>query len=300
MKDYTLSQQYAIVGLNGLTSNHGSFAKSAVIRGIAAAKVLEQIFLNDDNTEEALFEEQLKAGLKEVKRMRKKAALKTEDEMVRLLEADGAIEEIPDLLGCDMNYYTAGVSMKVYRSDETAYRSVTENVRAEILEEGTVTKECISLLWLFRDSGCLHDIFSIEEQEKLNQRMIALSSQNDCFRAIWESEFYNQIERFSSRFLLFKKNLFKNPYLEGVNMLFPFLDRRQAIFVDFVVLGTDVLQRRIALMNFLTEQGHFVEEVKNGEETLLKIDNTYYRVFTKTVTCSRIPIQGANLLPVYW
>lgn len=100
-------------------------------------------------------------------------------------------------------------------------------------------------------------------------------------------------------FLRGKTDLFKNPYLEGVNLLYPFLDRRQAIFIDFVILGTNVEQRRLAVESFLTEKGHYVEEVKIGTETLLKIDNMYYRIWPKTIRCSRVPIQGANLVPVY-
>lgn len=37
MRDYTLAQQYALVGLNGLESIHMDMAKSAVIRAIAMA-----------------------------------------------------------------------------------------------------------------------------------------------------------------------------------------------------------------------------------------------------------------------
>ena len=33
MKDFTLSQQYAILGLDGIESLHSSFAENAVIRG---------------------------------------------------------------------------------------------------------------------------------------------------------------------------------------------------------------------------------------------------------------------------
>lgn len=97
-----------------------------------------------------------------------------------------------------------------------------------------------------------------------------------------------------------KKKLFKNPYLEGVNLIFPYLERRNAIFIDFVVLGTNVEQRRIAVMEHLVQHGHYVEEVKSGSETLLKVDNNYYRIFPGTVRAYKVPIQGANIVPVYW
>lgn len=208
------------------------------------------------------------------------------------------MEEAPDLLACDMNYYTAGVNLKTYRSDKDVYTGIVESVRAEVLEEGELTRECICLLWLFRESGCMHDLFSVEEQKMIENRMVELTTKDELCRILNQAEFHSGLENAVGNLLNFKKNLFKNPYLEGVNMVYPFLDRRQSIFVDFVVLGTTVASRRAAIMQFLSEHGHYVEEVKNGSETLLKIDNAYYRVFPTTVVC-KLPIQGARLLPVY-
>ena len=48
MKDLVLSQQYAIITLDGQESLHPSIAKSAVILGIAAAKVLEEVVGTDE------------------------------------------------------------------------------------------------------------------------------------------------------------------------------------------------------------------------------------------------------------
>ena len=68
--------------------------------------------------------------------------------------------------------------------------------------------------------------------------------------------------------------------------------------MDYVIFGTNVQGRRLVMINFLSERGHYIEEVKNGEETILKIDNAYYRVWPMTKSCL-LPIQGANLVPVY-
>lgn len=299
MKEYTLSQKYALIGLDGLCSNHMSMAKKAAARGIMAGVLLENIMADAGEMTGADFAGKLTEGLVKVKKMKRIEADRIEKETARLLIADGVLEEAPDLLGCDMNYYTASVSIKAYRTDGKVRLSIMEELRAEILEDGAVTEECISLLWLCRESGCIHEIFSIEEQNRVNERLIQLSAENDIYRILWEEEFYHSLEGFSATFLKGKKKLFQNPYAEGVNVLFPFLDRRQAIFVDYVILGTSVADRRIAMMNFLTERGHYVEEVKNGGETLLKIDNICYRVFPKTVRC-KFPIQGASLVPVYW
>lgn len=299
MKELVLSQQYAVIALDGLESLHPSMAKSAVIRAIAAAKVMEEVMHTEAESDPAVFILKLNEAVEGVKDLRKKDEKQIEEEMAGLLEADGLMEQIPDILGCDMDYYTAGVELKAYRSDEDTYIRIREGLRAEILEEGVISTECAVLLWLLRESGCIHDLFSVSEQDQVQRRMTDAAAENEIFRAMWQTEFHSSVESFAGRFLRAKHNLFKNPYLEGVNLIFPYLERRKAIFIDFVVFGTDVRSRRIAIMEHLSKMGHYVEEVKSGSETLLKIDNAYYRIFPTVKRAYKVPIQGANLVPVY-
>lgn len=299
MKELVLSRQYAVIALDGLESLHPSMAKSAVIRAIAAAKVMEEVMHTEAESDPAVFIPKLNEAVEGVKDLRKKDEKQIEEEMAALLEADGLMEQIPDILGCDMDYYTAGVELKAYRSDEDTYIRIREGLRAEILEEGVISTECAVLLWLLRESGCIHDLFSVSEQDQVQRRMTDAAAENEIFRAMWQTEFHSAVESFAGRFLRAKHNLFKNPYLEGVNLIFPYLERRKAIFIDFVVLGTDVQSRRIAVMEHLSKMGHYVEEVKSGSETLLKIDNAYYRIFPTVKRAYKVPIQGANLVPVY-
>lgn len=296
MKDWTLSEQYAIVALNGLESLHASMAKDAVLRGIAAAKVLEPYIGEEDS----VFLTKLEEAVERAKSIKKKEEKELEEEMTAVLKAEGILEIVPDLLGCDMDYYTSGVELKAYRSEESVYLRIREGLRAEILEEGEISRESVLLLWLFRESGCIHDLFSVEEQNKVQQRMLDMAAQEPIVKELWHSEFYSAVEKFVEKFLRAKRNLFKNPYLQGVNLVFPFLERRSAIFIDFVVFGTDVKSRRIAVMEHLVSFGHYVEEIKLGSETLLKIDNAYYRIVPGTRTSYKVPIQGASLVPVYW
>ena len=296
MKDWKLSEQYAIVALNGLESLHASMAKDAVLRGIAAAKVLEPYIGEEDS----VFLTKLEEAVERAKSIKKKEKKELEEEMTAVLKAEGVLEIVPDLLGCDMDYYTSGVELKAYRSEESIYLRIREGLRAEILEEGEISRECALLLWLFRESGCIHDLFSVEEQNKVQRRMLDMTAQEPIVQELWQSEFYSAVEKFVEKFLRTKRNLFKNPYLQGVNLVFPFLERRSAIFIDFVVFGTDVKSRRIAVMEHLVSFGHYVEEVKLGSETLLKIDNAYYRIVPGTRTAYKVPIQGASLVPVYW
>lgn len=296
MNDWKLSEQYAIVALNGLESLHPSMAKDAVLRGIAAAKVFET-YMEEEDT---VFLTKIEEAVERAKSIKKKEEKELEEEMTTVLKAEGVLEIVPDLLGCDINYYTSGIELKTYRSEESEYLKIREGLRAEILEEGEISRESALILWLFRESGCIHDLFSVEEQNKVQQRMVDMAAQDPVVQELWQSEFHSAVEKFVEKFLRAKKNLFKNPYLQGVNLLFPFLERRSAIFIDFVVLGTDVKTRRIAVMEHLVSFGHYVEEVKVGSETLLKIDNAYYRIVPGTYRVYKVPIQGANIVPVYW
>lgn len=299
MKNLKLSQQYAVVALNGLESLHPSKAKNATLRAVAAAKVMEEALAGEEY-DALMFLAKLDEAAKRAKALRKKEIKALETEMFALLETDGLMELVPDILGCDMYYYTSGIELKAYRSEEKAYLSLREGLRAEILEDGEISLESAILLWLHRESGCIHDLFSVDEQNRVQSRMMELSVSSDIYRSLWETEFRNALEFFTGNFLRAKNNMFKNPYLEGVNILFPFLERRQAIFVDCVIFGTTVKERRIAVMEHISNMGHYVEEVQNGSETLLRIDQAYYRLFPKTTRVSKVPIQGVALVPMYW
>lgn len=73
-----------------------------------------------------------------------------------------------------------------------------------------------------------------------------------------------------NRFVKTKSKLLKNPYLEGVNLVFPYLDRRKSVFIDMVIFGTNVADRRVAAVEYLKKKGFAVEEIRVGSETLLK------------------------------
>ena len=85
MNEYTLSQQYALVGLDGQDSIHITTAKSAVCRGIAAAKLLERLILSDHLDLEAVKEE-LEAEFKEIRGIGRKEAHGLETEMAEVLK----------------------------------------------------------------------------------------------------------------------------------------------------------------------------------------------------------------------
>ncbi|GAA6377685.1 hypothetical protein I230019B6_30460 [Firmicutes bacterium i23-0019-B6] len=300
MKELILSQQYALLALNGQESLHPSVAKNAVLRAIAAARVLEIEMGKADTSSFSEFSAALQKAVQIAKTLKKKEASQIEQEVVNALKAEELLKEVPDLLGCDMDYDTSGIELKAYLSDEISYVRIKEGLRAEILEDGPISLEYAVLLWLLRESGCIHDLFSISEQSRVEERMTEGAAQDEQYRTLWEAEFHSIFEGVMNRFVKTKSKLFKNPYLEGVNLAFPYLDRRKSVFIDMVIWGTNVADRRAAAIEYLSKKGFTVEEIRIGSETLLKIGNIYYRIFPMTKTAYKVPIQGVNLVPAYW
>lgn len=300
MKELILSQQYALLALNGQESLHPSVAKNAVLRAVAAAQVLEIEMGKADTSSFSEFSAALQKAVQIAKTLKKKEASRIEQEVVNALKAEELLKEVPDLLGCDMDYDTSGIELKAYLSDEISYVRIKEGLRAEILEDGPISLEYAVLLWLLRESGCIHDLFSVSEQSRVEERMAETAAQDEQYRTLWEAEFHSIFEGVMNRFVKTKSKLFKNPYLEGVNLAFPYLDRRKSVFIDMVILGTNVADRRAAAIEYLSKKGFTVEEIRIGSETLLKIGNIYYRIFPMTKTAYKVPIQGVNLVPAYW
>lgn len=259
---------------------------------------MQTLLYEEENRDAAVFEQKLREQLDGIKKMKRKERNALEKEFTDILKAEGILKEIPNLLGCDMNYYTANVTMREYKSDSALYQSLIEKIRACALEQTELPEDIVILLWLFRESGCMHDIFSQEEQERGQIKLIQAAEEKSLYKAILEQEFHSAVWLLGLKFMNWKHKIFTNPYLEGVNLMFPFLDRRQAIFIDMVIMGTSVKDRRSAAIAFLEKNGHTCEEIKNGTETIVKVDNEYYRIFPSTRSF-KIPIQGVELLPVY-
>lgn len=268
-----------------------SVAKQAALRGVAIAKTLEEWLPRLEESESDAFQSAFIPALDSVKQMPKKELRVLEQEVAGGLKEKGELEEVQDLLAFDMNYETAGLSTRRYRSRPETYLLIREAVRAEVLEDGVLSTECICLLWLFRETGVLHDIFTVSVQEKVHAKLTLHAAKQAVIAELLNAEVHRVGEIFGIKYLKFKKELFHNPYLQGINLMFPFLERRQTIFVDFVVLGTDVSGRRQKVISYLQERGHYVDEYKYQEETLLKIDNAYYRIFP-TTRWAKFPITG--------
>lgn len=295
MRDYTVLQKFALIGLNGLESEHPSVEKTAILKGYLIGEKVESAYFDENVGADGFKKEVEKVSARKIS---KKEVKEIEKKLEQELNDLGVMIKIPDLLACDLTYETAGIDLKSYYCEKEVYLTMVEEIRAEVLDGGEITEETKFLLWLLRETGCLHDFFSIKEQEDLQKRLLELSVGDEKYNALLNFEFHNSFVTSYLNFLKKKSNFFKNPYLEGVALVFPFLERRKAIFIDSVIFGTTVLSRREATVKHLRDKGHQVEEVKNGEETILRIDNMYYRLFPGSrVRC--VPIQGINLVPVY-
>ena len=72
-KGYTLSQQFALISLDGQSCTHRSAAKSAAVRGIKAAELLEKMLFDEENQpEDGTFLKELEAGITAIRDMTKK------------------------------------------------------------------------------------------------------------------------------------------------------------------------------------------------------------------------------------
>lgn len=298
MREYLLKEQIAIIALDAQDSLHRTVVKDVGILAIEAVEVLQELLGADLQEDLQEVEAYLKEQLHRIKKMGKKERNAVEEEIANILKAEEILTEIPDLMGCDILYYTAEITMRQYKMNEDVYLDVARHIRGSLLEQDDISEEGFCMAWLLRESGCMHEIFSIEEQEEIENKLKELRAENSLYKLIWEEEVHRSGNTFYKKYLNWKEELFRNPYLEGVNLLFPFLDRRQSVFIDMVVFGTTVQDRRQAAMEFLRSYGHTCEEMQIGTETLVKIDNKFYRVFPN-VKNYELPIQGVSLVPVY-
>ena len=116
MRELNLSEQYALIALEGQESLHRSVAKSAVLRAVTAAEVLMPV-LEKEGCSLSEFAEEAEKAVQAAKNMNKKKERQIEQKVKESLEKEGLLCEIPDLLGCDLNYYSSGIELKSYRSD---------------------------------------------------------------------------------------------------------------------------------------------------------------------------------------
>lgn len=324
MRDLKLSQSYSIIALNAQDSIHMTTIKKISLHCIAASVILES-YLNGDFIEvndklslkksylenpnitlyqEAVFkplfnkkeiiEEDLNWWLSKASNLSNKHLKNLEVSMTDSLKGYDYMEEIPSLLGCDMFYKTAGLSLREYRSNMEEYSRVVEFLRAEVLEDGVLSDENMLMLWLLRESGCIQDIFSKGDLEIVDKRMHNLIINNKISKKLYNIHIYHGIEMAVKGFLNMKKNAIKTPTGTGINFVFPAIERSQSIFIDTEEWFPNASQRLDEVRKRLEENGHNYTIIREGAVPLIKVDNIIYEALPEA-TQGRIPIHGVRL-----
>ncbi len=204
------------------------------------------------------------------------------------------LEEIPNLLGCDLYYTSADVAIKEYRSNLEEYTGITESLRAEILEDGVIADETICMLWLLRESGGLHDIFSNNELEIVTNRMNELYQSSSLAKAVFPINIHQDIEIIIKGILNSKKLAIKNSVGTGINFAFPVFERSQSVFIETEAWFSNSEQRLKDVKARLESKGHIYKVMHEGEVPLIKVDNIVYEAIPAAIG-GRLPIHGVRL-----
>jgi hypothetical protein len=324
MEDLTLTQGFAIISLNSMDSQDMTTAKRMALRCISAAAVLElyldgfftesgdKLILNRnvlDRAELLLYQEEvlkhifkkrsslegtLAWWLLNASRLSDRNLKKVEHIVADSLKANHYLEEIPNLLGCDLLYTSAEITMREFKSSNSEYIRQTEGIRSELLEEGELTQESISMLWLLRESSCLNEIFTKKELENVLIRVNELYRSNPLAKSLFEICIHHMTETAVKNFLFLKKRLMKTPTGTGLNFDFPFIERSESVFIDTEAWFSNKEKRLEDVLKRLKDYGHETAILRAGVVPLLKIDNVLYEAVPDAVM-GKIPIQGMRL-----
>lgn len=284
--DMTLTEIIACITLDGTDATRMTTQKEMALRAVMVAQQLEMKL-------ETLSVKDVSA----LSSFKFRKLKEFESSITEKLEEKHLITKKLKLIACDMNYYTAGVEPMAYIANKDVYQREVEFLRADMLEVGEKDLESIIIFSLLKEAGVINDIFSIREQEDIASMLIN-EKDNTLHQAILALDFHSGFSSFASSFLRTKKNLFKNPYLQGVTMVFPFLDRREAIFIDTIVLGTKFQDRQDAIVDYLRSKGFDAEKCLYDGLMLVRIDNMLYRTWSTTRTF-KLPVQGMAIQPYY-
>ena len=52
----------------------------------------------------------------------------------------------------------------------------------------------ILLLWMIRESGFIHEIFSAKEQEEISQKMVRMAASGQWTGVLWKQEFLKPLK----------------------------------------------------------------------------------------------------------
>lgn len=270
MEELTLTQRFALLGLNGKESEHWSMAKQCVLRALTVAIYLEENYNSTADT--WIFDtDSIKKAIKKSKRK------VVEQQIIASLEKTNSIYKVKSLLGCDL-FYDENISIKEYVSDSKEFECQLDLIRAEFLEEGPISDEGIIMVWLLRESLCIHDLFSNFEQNKIAIRMGELSTENLLAKALFPIEIHSAWETVVGGFLRMKSQFALTDFGKGFNFINPALDRKESIFIDTEAYFPNAKMRMENVLDRVSSQGHTCEVLRGGDVPIVKIDNIKYEL----------------------
>ena len=315
----SFSQRFAIIALNTQESRRLTNAKKVSLRCMAAGIILE-MYLNHffeqkenqldldrkkiDNQlspyQRVVFKKLFKKNdtftslLEKVTKLSSKSLKEIENAFVTSLKDLDLIIETPSLLSCDLEFETAGIKVKEYRADTNVYKQLTDKIRMELLNKDLKSDETILMMWLLKESSCLYDLFSEEELNILANSYNELLQEHALAKEVFHINIHKTREKFIKSFLKTKRKIISTPEGSGVNFIFPYIERSQAVFIDTETYFENKEERLRDVKRRLNKHNISHTFIRKGDVPLIQIGNTYYEAvpFSKIY---RMPVHGVQL-----
>lgn len=316
----TLVQRYTLISLNAQDSLHMTTAKKCALKCISAAVILEKCIqsgstdfttptqLTPTTPESPLYEEivleaigfsaaseaPIDQWIKKASMIPGKALKRLEQSAADSLRGLSLLEEVPNLLACDLYYTSSGVSLKEYRSNETEYDREVEALKAVLMEGYLPEPQDIAMVWLLNESGCLSDLFSKAELKRIFSIINHWFKTEPFAKELFQLHIPKGVDLAAKSFLDAKKQVVATKTGTGVNFVFPFLERSQSVFIETEQWMSNPQKRLWDVVERLEGNGHKVRVMADGKVQLLKIDNLLYEA-VPTAVYTKIPISGVRL-----
>lgn len=292
----SLPMDFALLALNGMDSEEGSFFLKAVYRSLVAAFVVEA-FLQKE-TSRALSADEISAlngdlfapeflGAKEknhtlpewlskVKRVSNKKIRAMVRPFMEKMQQRGKLDVIHSLLENDLYYEEEAFEMTEFRVEKIAYQRILKEFKKDWLEKGMPSNRTIALYWLLEQNGLLGRLFNAEEQAICAEQKAKRYHKNDLAKMLWKETVLSPIVRLAKDSMLKKVGFFQTAVGIGLAFSFPFLAKKEAIFIvgeNWISKTEEVLPE---IVGKIRQKGHRCLVLRKGKVPLVEIDNVLY------------------------
>lgn len=292
----SLPMDFALLALNGMDSEEGSFFLKAVYRSLVAAFVVEA-FLQKE-TSRALSADEISAlngdlfapeflGAKEknhtlpewlskVKRVSNKKIRAMVRPFMEKMQQRGKLDVIHSLLENDLYYEEEAFEMTEFRVEKIAYQKILIEFKKDWLEKGMPSNRTIALYWLLEQNGLLGRLFNAEEQAICAEQKAKRYHKNDLAKMLWKETVLSPIVRLAKDSMLKKVGFFQTAVGIGLAFSFPFLAKKEAIFIvgeNWISKTEEVLPE---IVGKIRQKGHRCLILRKGKVPLVEIDNVLY------------------------